>query len=295
MTVRNMPAATLENETLKVEYLTASALRITGLYHAVSPKNILALMPDIVLPFGEKGYPLIGGHRLWASPEEPGWSYGDESGVPLEIEERHNHVRLIQLHPEAAGLRREMTLTLDELLPHLTIKHCLTNDGDFPVFAAPWALTILPPGGLVLLPFPRSENDSNLLPDRNLVFWPYTTPENLNMVYLPNAILLPTSGRKEPAKLGTLLKAGWCGYFNDGLFFKKRIQKPQPFNNYPDFGSSCEVYLAPDFFELETLGALAEIPPGESAVHTETWELVSDLAADPDLAPFESILQQHSA
>ena len=34
------------------------------------------------------------------------------------------------------------------------------------------------------------------------------------------------------------------------------------------------MYAAAESIELETLGPLAELSPGESAVHTETWRLV---------------------
>jgi hypothetical protein len=283
---KDLQTASLENETLKIEYLTSGALRLAGLY-VNNSDNLLALKPDIQLPLGESGYPLVGGHRLWASPEKPGWSYGLEENIPLEIESRHNHLRLIQSQAESANrLRKELLLRLDEHAPLLTIEHRLINDGDGPVTAAPWAISVLPVGGVVLLPFPRKESDSSLLPERNLVFWPYTNPEQLHMTYLTNAVLLPTVGRKAPSKLGTYLKAGWCAYYKDGILFKKQIHNQKAVQNYPDFGSSCEVYMAEGFLELETLGPLAAIPPGESASHTETWEFLTDLSMDDDIAPY---------
>jgi len=292
MPKKDLQTASLENDVLRIEYLTSGALRLVGLY-VNSSDNLLALKPAIQLPLGECDYPLIGGHRLWASPEKPGWSYGLEADIPLEAESRHNHLRLIQSQPESAnGLRKEMQIRLDEHAPRLTIEHRLINDGDSPVTAAPWALSVLPVGGVVLLPFPREDSDSSLLPERNLVFWPYTNPETLRMTYLPDAVLLPTTGRKSPSKIGTYLKAGWCGYYKDGIFFKKQIRDQKPVHNYPDFGCSCEAYLSDGFLELETLGPLTAIPPGESAVHTETWELLTDLSLDSDTAPYLEILEE---
>ena len=42
---------------------------------------------------------------------------------------------------------------------------------------------------------------------------------------------------------------------------------------YADLGASCQVYSHPTFTELETLGPLTDLAPGESAVHHEDWEV----------------------
>ncbi len=288
MSVHTLQTASLSNEYIRIEFLTGGALRLVGLYYGDQPGNLLSLSPETMLPLGDTGYPLIGGHRLWASPEEPGWSYGAEGDIPLEVETAPNQVRLSQQQAEAANLRKEMLLTLEEDSPRLTIQHRLLNTSDKPVTAAPWALTVLPTGGVILLPFPRSESSSPFLPERNLVFWPYTTPENLNMRYLQDGVLLPTTGRTGPSKIGTYLKAGWCGCCFDGsLFLKKSVPEKHPVQTYPDFGSSCEVYMAASFLELETLGPIVEIFPGAAAVHTEIWDLTDDMSKDPDLAPYQ--------
>ena len=42
---------------------------------------------------------------------------------------------------------------------------------------------------------------------------------------------------------------------------------------YPDFGCNFEVFTNPDFLELETLGPLVELQPGEMVEHVEHWWL----------------------
>ena len=42
---------------------------------------------------------------------------------------------------------------------------------------------------------------------------------------------------------------------------------------YADMGASGQVYSHPDFTELETLGPLTDLAPGEAAVHHEDWEV----------------------
>ena len=43
--------------------------------------------------------------------------------------------------------------------------------------------------------------------------------------------------------------------------------------NHPDNGCNFELYLAKDFMELESLGVVTTLRPGEAATHTETWQL----------------------
>jgi hypothetical protein len=71
--------------------------------------------------------------------------------------------------------------------------------------------------------------------------------------------------------------AGWGAYFREGYLFIKRaavISGAQ----YPDFGCNFEVFTNPDFIELETLGPLVELPPGEVVEHVERWWLFAGRA-----------------
>ena len=41
--------------------------------------------------------------------------------------------------------------------------------------------------------------------------------------------------------------------------------------DYPDCGCSFETFTNADFLELETLGPLTRLHPGETVTHTERW------------------------
>ena len=60
--------------------------------------------------------------------------------------------------------------------------------------------------------------------------------------------------------------AGAC---KDDLFVKRFFRFP--FAIYPDLGSNIEVYTDEDVIELETLGSMEVIEPGEYLEHTEYW------------------------
>jgi hypothetical protein len=75
--------------------------------------------------------------------------------------------------------------------------------------------------------------------------------------------------------------------------FLKRT-KSDPAKTYPDFGCSFETFTNEDFLELETLGPLTKVLPGQTAEQVEQWSLhrnvkLSDLtddAIDRVLLPF---------
>jgi hypothetical protein len=69
---------------------------------------------------------------------------------------------------------------------------------------------------------------------------------------------------------------GWIGYWLDGVLFIKRFDA-QASASYPDNGCNAESYCNDKFIELESLGPLASLSPGQTAVHTELWEVTDGL------------------
>ena len=53
---------------------------------------------------------------------------------------------------------------------------------------------------------------------------------------------------------------------------------------YPDFGSSMEIYSSGDFLELETVGPFKTVLPGVTIEHSELWSLhlTGDLAPEEE-------------
>ncbi len=59
----------------------------------------------------------------------------------------------------------------------------------------------------------------------------------------------------------------------------------KPVQNYPDHGCNSESYCNDKFIELETLGPLDVVSPGQTVLHTEIWEIYEGL--DEGLIPEE--------
>jgi hypothetical protein len=134
-------------------------------------------------------------------------------------------------------------------------------------------------GGVVLLPQPHGPVDpAGLLPNRRLVFWPYADLTDPRLI-LGN-LMIRIDAQPAPAfKLGYFNRDGWLGYWLDGTLFTKsfhmqgRSRLRMSRTSYPDLGCNVECYLNDRFVEIETLGPLVRLQPGETATHVETWRL----------------------
>lgn len=86
---------------------------------------------------------------------------------------------------------------------------------------------------------------------------------------------------QDAQKAGMIVPDGWAGYARNSHLFLKTFEY-QEVARYPDFGSNVELFTNGQFLEVETLGPLAQLRPGESRRHTERWFLFEDVATPTD-------------
>ena len=217
-------------------------------------------------------YVVHGGHRFWHAPEDANRTYVPDDG-PVEWEETSRGVRLVQPVEASTGIRKRVSFAFAEDAPVVEVTHELENEGVWAVELAPWAISVMRPGGTAVVPLSRGDPEA-LLPDRSLSLWPYTDLSDERLTFADEAVLVDqAAGGEGPLKVGASGGDEWAAYVTDGTAFVKEFAY-DPAATYPDGGSAVEVYAAAESIELETLGPLAELSPGESAVHTETWRLV---------------------
>ena len=217
-------------------------------------------------------YVVHGGHRFWHAPEDANRTYVPDDD-PVEWEETGRGVRLVQPVEALTGIRKRVSFAFAEDAPVVEVTHELENEGVWAVELAPWAISVMRPGGTAVVPLSRGDPES-VLPDRSLSLWPYTDLSDERLTFADETTLVDQAADGEgPLKVGASGGDEWAAYVTDGTAFVKEFAY-DPAATYPDGGSAVEVYAAANSLELETLGPLAELSPGESAVHTETWRLV---------------------
>jgi len=271
-----LPTRIISNEHLRLEFLAQAGPRIVRLMLNGSDENQLVELPELkwATPYGD--YFVRGGHRLWYAPEAFPRSYiPDNDG--LTVEEVDGAVRLWQSVEAPTGIRKSLEIRLLDNQPGVTLCHRLQNEGTEPIRLSAWAITQMRLGGIVMLPQQVEPVDSDgLLPNRHLVLWPYTRWQDARLRLHDDYVLIEALPQAPAFKVGTLNLQGWIGYLRQGVLFLKRFQ-PHPDRPHADLCCNVEVYCNEYFIELETLGPLSRLEPGQSVTHIETWELYKSL------------------
>lgn len=267
-----MPTGSIENEFLRLDFLGQTGPRIVRCTLAGTAGNLLAEVPSFSWETPQGTYFPYGGHRLWYAPES-----ATRTSIPerddLIIEGTPDGVRLTQPADALTRIRKSIDVALDDRRPAVSLVHRLANEGPEPIELAPWAVTMLPPGGVVGLPLAAGRAEAEgLAPNRFLALWPYTRWNDPRFHFTPDALLLDALPGDGPAKVGSFVHSGWLAYLRVGFLFCKRFT-PMPGHAHADLGCNAEIYLHRDFVELETLGPLTRLAPGEAVEHRETWEI----------------------
>jgi hypothetical protein len=260
-----LPFASIENDLLRLDYLTTTGPRIVGLYANGVNGNLLAETPDVhwSTPHGE--YYLHGGHRLWTAPENPFYNCPEDG---LDVTKEDEKV-ILNSPVDQSGLEKEIAIQLDENCVQL--EHRITWHGNEPIELAPWAITQLRLGGMAILPL---SDTVGLRPNRNLVLWPYTQLQDERLEINDDLILLHGSGKERACKIGNRNSHGWIACILGEALFVKRFRINSS-GRYPDLDCNVEAYVKDSCLELEALGLITTLKPSDSVTHTESWQVIT--------------------
>jgi len=287
-------AVHLSNGTVEVVILSDVGPRVVS-YGFCGQENQFHEFDEHAGKIGGAEFRLYGGHRLWAWPEVERTYYPDNHPVSVEETPRGTIFRApIERDPPGTGLQRQIEVQLSDHESDVNVIHTITNHGSGTTRLAPWAPTVLKPGGRAILPFPpRGAMDKDHFQSVGpLALWSYTDFTDprwiLGQDYLQLLHHEKPVGRFPEQITGLFNPAEWGAYVRAGCVFIKRAAV-QPGKQYPDFGCNFEVFTNTDFLELETLGPVVNLQPGESTVHEEHWWLFDGV---PSISNEESIQRE---
>lgn len=182
--------------------------------------------------------------------------------------------RLTSVKDPATGTQLIREFTLDPSSSKLCCKQIIQNASERTISWCHWSRTLAVGGGICIIPltpnsrFPRSYIRYGPGPVMDY------QPDDPN-VRVRKGFLEVIGVPKEP-KLGFDSQAGWlCYLMKNDLMFVKR------FPTYPDrvYNEMASLTLAIWYFkdlmcELEPIGPMERLAPGQSAAFTETWWLI---------------------
>lgn len=236
-------------------------------------ENIFKLFPEQLGQAGEPAFQPRGGHRLWTAPEDVVSTYiADNHRCACEFS--HDTIEITSPEEPHTGLVKRMSIKPTGHPGECTVVHTIDNRGAAAVRLAPWSLTVLKEGGFAALPIPaRGTFPEKLLPTHPLVLWAYTDFADPRWRFLGDLLLLRQQADcSSPQKAGFGSRENWGAYFAGGQVFLKRSEFV-PDGDYPDFGCSFETFTNSDMLELETLGPMTTLEPGQTVTHVESWSI----------------------
>ena len=259
------PFASIENDFLRLDYLTSVGPRIIGLYSKQTDTELLAPSPEMhwSTPHGE--YYLYGGHRIWKAPEDSFYNCPEDNVTVY----RENDRVTLRNQIDASGLQKGISFCLDESRVLLT--HQLLWHGQQPIELAPWTITQVPLGGVAVLPQAYIREGS--APSRSLAVFPYASINDPRLELDDDVVLVHGCADPKAFKIGNYNPFGWIAYLLEKALFIKSFPV-HDFRVLPDMGSNVEVYVRDRYLELETLGKLTWLKPGEAVTFEETWEVI---------------------
>jgi len=249
----------------------------------IGAQNVFGELPEQMGGSGEKEWMIRGGHRLWLAPEEKPKSY-ELDNTPIAIRTipacapgatagRPGGICAVQAPGALARVQKTMAITLADRRNEVTVVHRLTNKGRRAITLAPWALTVMAKRGVAIIPLPpKVSHAGRLTHNQNWSLWGYTDLSDPRWKIGPRYILFRQDPRRAPNKIGIAHREGWVAYLRDGFLFIKKFKR-MPGANYPDSDVNFETFSNQQIMELESLGPLVTLRPGQTAAHTETWTI----------------------
>ena len=248
--------------------------------------NVMKNYEDQMGKVGEAEWCIRGGLRFWLAPEDLTRTYYPDN-KPVSWKSLSETQVLFTPPPETEyGVQKEMMVTLDEQGTGVSIQLRVTNIGTEPTRLAPWAPTVMAPGGREILPQPshrphpghpkNARSPADFAPSQSLVLWPYFDFTDPRWTFTSRYIFLDQDARCGPTKIGFAHPLGWACYWNQGTVFVKKL----PFEDgaiYPDMGTNYQTFSNEDMLEMETVGTLGDLQPGAHAELKEHWRLFENI------------------
>jgi len=279
------------NDTVSLWVAKSFGPRVIGLT-LKGGHNLFAELPDTRLECPGAGhYSLRGGHRLWWAPEYPPRTYlPDDEAV--QIEETGNGLIVTQLVETQTGLQKSISITLPDQTAKVVLDHIILNRANEALELAPWAVTMLKPGGVAILPQPVGQVDKYcVLPNRSISLWPYTQVNSPHIMWGDRYIFIRADLKENKLKIGFPNPVGWLGYYLNGTLFMKYARYDQK-ESYFDQQSSSECYCDAGVLELETFGPRTTLGPGESVTHREIWKIFRCVSFEANEDSVEQVVEK---
>ena len=214
-----------------------------------------------------QGWKVYGGHRMWLAPECDQSYCPDNDPVSYEIQGAS--VLVTQDTEPWLGIQKQLRLTFRENA--VDVENIFINRTDKEMTGASWGVNTLAAGGTAKVDFAGTK-PGDYTPRRIVSLWADTNVHDARVRFDQDSLTAIHKPLADYFKMGLYVPQGKAVYENKG----QRLTLTFPaegMGNYPDNGCNFELYLGRFFMELETMGVVRTMAPGDATSHVETWQL----------------------
>lgn len=242
-------------------------------YGYVGGQNLFVELEEDLGRTGDENWRLYGGSRLWVAPEDAVYSYGADND-PVEIEVSARGLSAQAPVEKGTGVQKRIEVELSDEGTQARVRYVLANRTIWPLRIATWVLTMMNRGGIGITTLPpRGTHPEVLAPTNPLIVFAFTNMSDPRWTWMEKYVALRQDpANSDPEKIGLFNPRTRGAYLLNGELFVKKFEA-EAGEEYPDMGSSFEAFTNERFLELETLGPMRVLRPGESMDHLEIWSL----------------------
>ncbi len=272
--------------------LSFKSLEAKNIFVEDDKKKFFITSPETEKIYDGNIFYLRGGHRMWVAPETWHTYYPDNDPVGYEIE---GDTAVFRQPPQDHGTVEQVLSISFRERNLVSVKQTIKNIADHDQIMSPWSITVFEGPGLEIIPMPLEDN--GFIPQRHISFWSYgakITDERLYIGDRYSALRFITDAFK-PIKIGFRVTDGFALYMTDKSVFVKRFVYDEE-KIYPDNNVNYETYTNGKILEMETVGEIKTLSPGETSSHEELWNIHKNetlVPADFDEDRLEEIVEEY--
>jgi hypothetical protein len=225
-------------------------------------------------------YHSYGGHRVWVAPEDKIRTSTPDS-FPVEVKEYHDGSLCFESRTDEFHIQKAIVIRASG--KGFKVSNVIRNHSPYGVNLAPWAVTVMAPGGELLVPIHRfaEQSSDTFAPRQQIVIWPYTTMSDDRWTWGKDIIRLREKPNGSPQKFGTYVDNSCVAYSNAGQSFIKQIPSING-ATYTDMGCNFEAYTRGGMLEVESLGSFTESRTHSYHSREERWYLEPEASPSDD-------------
>lgn len=221
---------------------------------------------------------IYGGHRFSHIPKiDYKVDFIDDEGI--KYEKITNGVRIIQNIEKWTQIRKIVEIVFEENSSKVKISHKILSLNAFDINISISANTIVRKGGIQVIPLIKNLNKD--VPDKALVFWPYSNLKDSRVYFGDKYIAMKVNDTiVDKFRIGLNTNLPYVLYYNSNEMFIKEFEDLGDNKCYPNMGCKYESLITSNYLEMQSNSPMYKLRTNKYITHTEVWNIYKNINLD---------------